>query len=124
MKKPALIFALLLLFSPLPAFAAHPHPESYYVAKWCAEQHGQTEVRLPDGTRADCVTDTHAIEFDFAHKWYEAVGQAMYYGLQTGKEPGIVLIMEKPGDYKYWLRMNSTLEHYRVPVKMWKLEGK
>ena len=26
---------------------------------------GQVEVMLPDGTRCDCVTDTHAIEFDF-----------------------------------------------------------
>jgi hypothetical protein len=28
-------------------------------------QKGQVEVVLPDGTRCDCVTDTHAIEFDF-----------------------------------------------------------
>jgi len=27
------------------------------------------EVALPDGTRCDCVTDTHAIEFDFGGTW-------------------------------------------------------
>ena len=28
-------------------------------------QMGRVEVVLPDGARCDCVTDTHAIEFDF-----------------------------------------------------------
>ena len=28
---------------------------------------------LPDGTRCDCVTDTHAIEFDFGVNWAEAL---------------------------------------------------
>lgn len=27
--------------------------------------HGQIEVILQDGTRSDCLTETHAIEFDF-----------------------------------------------------------
>ena len=30
--------------------------------EWQGEQ---VEVVLPDGTRCDCVTDTHVIEFDF-----------------------------------------------------------
>jgi hypothetical protein len=41
------------------------HPEKWYQQKWCEAHKGQTEVVLPDGTRCDCVTDTHAIEFDF-----------------------------------------------------------
>jgi hypothetical protein len=34
-------------------------------AKMVQAQEGRVEVVLPDGTRCDCVTDTHAIEFEF-----------------------------------------------------------
>jgi hypothetical protein len=55
-------------------------------------------VVLPDGTRCDCLTDTHAIEFDFGNKWAEAIGQSAYYALQTGKKndpvPFSVLIID------------------------------
>ena len=62
---------------------------------------GQVEVVLPDGTRCDCVTETHAIEFDSGSKWAETVGQSAYYALQTGKRAGIVLILETMKDRKY-----------------------
>jgi hypothetical protein len=65
---------------------------------------------LPDGTRCDCLTDTHAIEFDFGNKWAEAVGQSAYYALQTQKKAGIVLILESPKDIKFWIRLNSTIK--------------
>ena len=45
--------------------AKREHPEKWYQKRWCREQGGQMEVVLPDKTRCDCVTDTHAIEFDF-----------------------------------------------------------
>jgi hypothetical protein len=52
------------------------HPEKWYQEKWCRQQGGQIEVVLPDKTRCDCVTDTHAIEFDFGNGWAEAIGQS------------------------------------------------
>lgn len=119
MKKSLLCMALLLAS---PSQAAHLHKERYYQNIWCSEHHGQAEVSLPDQTRADCLTASHAIEFDFAPKWYEAVGQALYYSLQTGKRGGIVLIMESPGDLNYWLRMNSTIKHFKLPIDTWKEE--
>ncbi len=64
MKKIALIFITIFLF-PLLLFAKREHPEKWYQEKWCEAYKGQVEVVLPDGTRCDCVTDTHAIEFDF-----------------------------------------------------------
>jgi hypothetical protein len=45
--------------------AKREHPEKWYQQTWCEAQKGRIEVVLPDGTRCDCVTDTHAIEFDF-----------------------------------------------------------
>ena len=116
-----LIVLLSICLAPPGALAKHRHLEKWYQNKWCVEHQGQAEVVLPDGTRADCLTDTHAVEFDFGQKWAEAIGQALYYGLQTGKKPGVVLIMEDEKDLKFWLRLNSTIEHFRLPVKTWKL---
>ena len=73
---------------------------------------GQVEVVLPDGTRCDCLTDTHAIEFDFGSKWAEAIGQSAYYALQTGRKAGVVLVLETAKDRKYWMRLNTTIEHF------------
>lgn len=98
----------------------HQQPESYYVNQWCQ---GEIELVLPDRTRCDCVTDTHAIEVDFGSKWYQAVGQALYYSLQTGKRAGIALIVESPKDLKYWLRLNSTIEHHGLPIDTWRIDG-
>ncbi len=53
------------------------HPESWYQENWCREHGGKTEVSLNDGTRADCVTPSHIIEFDFGDNWYESV-EAVY----------------------------------------------
>jgi len=115
------ILTLLILF-PLIAYAKHLHPEKHYQSQWCADHRGQTEVTLPDRTRCDCLTDTHAMEFDFGPKWAEAIGQALYYGLQTGKRPGIVLIMERKADYKYWIRFNTVISHYRLPIDTWMVQ--
>ena len=98
-------------------------PERYYQNQWCYDHHGQAEVMLPDQTRADCITATHAIEFDFGRKWAESLGQALYYSLQTSKRAGIVLILERPEDRKYFIRLNSTIQHFRLPVDTWELSA-
>ena len=56
---------IIIFIFPSLLFAKREHPERWYQKKWCEEQKGKVEVVLPDGTRSDCVTDTHAIEFDF-----------------------------------------------------------
>ena len=102
------------------ANAKNLHPEKWYQAEWCKTNGGQLEVVLPDKTRCDCVTSSHAIEFDFGRKWAEAIGQALYYSIQTGKKPGIVLILERKGDYKYWIRLNTIISHFGLPIDTWK----
>jgi hypothetical protein len=59
-----LIFIIIFIL-PAPLLAKREHPEKWYQEEWCEAYEGQVEVVLPDGTRCDCVTDTHAIEFDF-----------------------------------------------------------
>lgn len=102
---------------------AATYPEKHYQDPWCSEHHGQAEVVLPDKTRADCITGTHAIEFDFGRKWAESLGQALYYSLQTGKRAGIVLILERPEDRKYFIRLNSTIQHFRLPIDTWEISS-
>jgi hypothetical protein len=119
MKFWTVLFVTLALFVPGAVHAKHDHPERWYQERWCSKNGGRAEVTLPDKTRCDCETDKHAIEFDFGSKWAEAIGQALYYGLQTGKRPGVVLILERETDRKYWIRLNSTIDHYSLPIKAW-----
>jgi hypothetical protein len=103
--------------------AKRENPEKWYQEKWCEAHEGEVEVVLPDGTRCDCVTDTHAIEFDFGSKWAEAIGQSAYYSLQTDKKAGIVLILETLKDRKYWIRLNTTIEHFNLLIDTWSIEN-
>lgn len=117
------LMSTLALFQVNVVFAAHEHKEKYYQEKWCSEHNGQAEVVLSDKTRADCITDTHAIEFDFGKKWAESLGQALYYSLQTGKRAGIVLILESPKDREYFIRLNSTIQHFNLPIDTWEVSN-
>ena len=105
MKKVS-YFLFLLFFMSLPVQAKRMHYEATYQNKWCTEMCGKQEYELDDKTRVDCLTKTHAIEFDFANKVYEGIGQSLYYGIKTKKKPGIVLIVENPEkEQKYIKRM-------------------
>ncbi len=79
--------------------------ESYYVNQWCTSDFGRKEVVLWDMTRVDCVTKDYAIEFDFAKKWAESIGQSLYYAKMTGKKPAVVLILKAESDYRYVKRI-------------------
>jgi len=112
---------LLILALACPAWAAgqgHEHPERWYQERWCATR-GQMEVVLPDGSRCDCLTDDYAIEFDFGHKWAEAIGQALNYAAQTGKRPGIVLILEREGDERFLERIRTVDRAFGLGVTVW-----
>lgn len=90
MKK---LFFVVLMLVPTLVFAT-THPEKFYQDKICEDMGGKTEVVTQTGTRCDCLTDEYAIEFDFAHKWAESVGQSLDYAAHFQKKAGIVLIME------------------------------
>ncbi len=79
--------------------------EAYYVSQWCRDDFGKTEFLLWDNTRVDCLTKDYAIEFDFAKKWAESVGQSLYYAKMTGKKPAVALILTDLSDYRYVKRV-------------------
>jgi len=47
---------------------------------------------------------------------------ALYYSIQTGKHARVALILEKPTDRKYWIRLNSVIEHFKLPIDTWEIK--
>ena len=98
----------------------HPHNESSYQHAYCSTHKGIEEYELPDKTRVDCLTDEYAIEFDFANKYYEAIGQALHYAILTGKKPKVVLILDKKYKNKqmiYFERVKEIGKIYNIDVE-------
>lgn len=110
------LFIVFSLISPS-TYAKHLHYEKEYQEYFCNLYGGTMEVQLRDYTRVDCETENNAIEFDFAKKWAESVGQSLYYSLRTGKKAGIVLIMENPVKDKYYLmRVLDLAKEHNIDV--------
>lgn len=114
MKKTVILTAFVLLIPSV--LAKHCHKENYYQKIWCDKNSGITEYILPDKTRVDCLTKDYALEFDFAHKWAESVGQALYYAKMTKKKPAVALIMESSNDEKYYNRVNILAKEYNITL--------
>lgn len=108
--------ALSLILISMPSFAGHMYPEKYYQNIWCKENRGIQEYRLNDNTRVDCLTKTHAVEFDFASKWAESIGQSLHYSMMTNKKAGIVLIIENGNDFKYYNKIKPLCEKYDITL--------
>ena len=95
---------------------AHQFLEKEYQKKWCSDKKGKLEVVLNSGERADCITEEYAIEFDFAKKYTEAIGQSLLYSIEANKKAGIVLIIEKITDEKYLKRLQIVANVYNIKV--------
>lgn len=109
MKNFGVIFIIILILLTLKAnafeygytssgykYVKHLHSESAYQHAWCSANAGIEEYKNKDLTRVDCLTKTNAVEFDFANKWAESIGQALHYQKMTGKRGKVVLILENP----------------------------
>ena len=92
MKKFLIMFFILIS---TPVFA-HEHNEASYQHAWCKLYNGIEEYENKDFTRVDCLTKINAVEFDFANKWAESIGQALHYQYMTGRKGKVVLILENP----------------------------
>lgn len=115
MKK--ICIGLILLLTVTPAMAKRLYSEATYQKAWCDKRGGVTEYVLNDKTRVDCLLPDMAVEFDFANKWAECIGQALYYGRQTNRQPACVLIMERgEKDLKYLYRLRRVA--YKKGVKL------
>ena len=96
----------------------HKHNEASYQDVWCSIHGGITEYENDDKTRVDCITDKHAVEFDFANKWAESIGQALHYGIMTGKKPKVVLILDNPKPQMvYYKRVEKLGKKYKFDTE-------
>ena len=96
----------------------HQHNEASYQEIWCKAHNGIKEYKNRDYTRVDCLTKDNAVEFDFATKWAESIGQALHYQLMTGKRAKVVLILEKPTDKStYYKRVETLAKKYNFDVE-------
>ena len=76
------------------------------------------EERLRDGTRVDIMTDKYAIEVDWAPKWAEGIGQALYYAACTDRQPCVLLLCENIGHKRFVSRtvLVQTATHPRFAI--------
>lgn len=115
MKKFFLLIFILLFIFPVKVEGKRLHKEIEYQQYWCNKHNGILEYELDDKTRVDCLTNNLAVEVDFANKWAECIGQALYYGIKTNKQPSCLLIMENgEKDLKYLKRLKCTAEHKKI----------
>lgn len=98
-------------FKPVSNVCNKEMKEKDYVQKYCK---GEIEYTLSDRTRVDCLTDEFAIEYDWAHKWAESIGQSLYYAHMTGKKPAVAIIMKSPEDEKYIKRIQLADERITI----------
>lgn len=113
MQKHILIL-LITIFYAVDASAGHKHKEAEYRDAWCR---GVTEVVLPNGTRADCVTSNYIVEVEFAAKWQQAIGQALNFAEQTGKRPAILMIIDRDKDWRYFRKCRRTAT--KNGIRLW-----
>lgn len=113
---------LLLILVVLSGCAHKPPHEKDYQEWWCRKHGGNTEYRLADGIRVDCLTGEYAVEVEYAHKWAESIGQALYYAQQTGRKPGVLLILRDRVDERHLKRLRSVAKEQGI--KVWTVRPK
>ena len=92
--------------------------EADYVALVCSRLGGVTEYRTAVSARVDCLTETQAIEFDWANKWYEGITQALYYAMLTERQAVLALIEKGPNSQRYVARARSLIDFYALSVEL------
>ena len=108
---------ILLFFVTITTWGQLPkQKEEVYQNLFAKAINGQTEYVLKDNSRVDIVTDTYAIEVDFAHKWAEAIGQSLYYAESLDKKPGILLVVNGKQQNRYIFRLLTVTRKYGITV--------
>jgi len=73
----------LLFLSISPLYAKRLHSEKWYQNAIANYWQAKTEVSVANG-RVDIVGRNYASEVEFADKWKNAIGQSLWYSMQTG----------------------------------------
>ena len=129
MEKYALIILAVLVI----VFLAWPAKKKQSTPKYkkgterqfqIAHAEGEIEVTITQGelrVRVDDVTNTHVIEYDFAEKQNEAVGQSLLYAAMDDKlrKAGIVFILKRKSDWKHVEKLKRNIRYNRLKIDVW-----
>ncbi|MCP4984776.1 MAG: hypothetical protein GY928_01555 [Colwellia sp.] len=118
-----LLILLIAAVLAQPTLAKSPQGNKWHEADFVdAHCEGEVEFVLADRTRVDCLTNTHAIEYDWGKKWAESLGQALFYSAMTGKKAGIVLIVNPKTKDRYLKRLNKAISDNNLAVDVWTIK--
>jgi len=115
-----IIIIIILFILPIDLYAKKN--EKYYQTIHCNKLNGKIEYRLEDKTRIDCLTKNKAIEHDWAKKWAECLGQALYYGAKKEKTPTCALIGSKKEFNKYSSKIKFISSYYDLNIEILHIE--
>ena len=107
------IYTTWLDDEPKPVSKKH---EAYYIKKLADQLDGETE-KIIKGGRIDILTNEHAIEVEWAPKWKESIGQALWYAQHENKKPRIILLLKKDTDRNYFVRLNTALVYAKLNIE-------
>lgn len=88
---------------------------------WCSSMGGEAEFRLHDNARVDCLLPQYAVEAEYTTKWYESIGQSLYYAMMTERKPAILFIRKK-GDSVHKARIDRFMKVHKE-FKVWWIDG-
>ena len=107
------------IFCTVVAASAYAMSEGEYQKEWCAKHNGEIDYKTQDKTTVDCLTDTYAVELDYAEKWVQSMRKSRDHSLSTGKAPGVVLILQNSADEKHLFKLRKVVEKRRLGIKIW-----
>jgi hypothetical protein len=114
--KHIVLTTLILMMVAAPAYAKS---EAEYKKEWCAKHNGEIDYKTQENTTVDCMTNNYAIEFDFGENWNQAMRKSRHQSLNTGKYPGIVLILQNSANKKHLFKLREIVEKRRLGIKIW-----
>ena len=117
MKKLIFILGMLLIATAL--FSQTRESEKYYQLAFADIMDGTTEIVLSDRTRVDVMTDTHVFEVDFGEKWAESIGQSLHYQGMTGKQAGVLLVIDGDKEERFLNRLMGVAAKHGIDVWVW-----
>ena len=84
--------------------------EAYFKMEIQQQLGGKLEYTVKNG-RIDLLTKEVAYEVAWAEDWKDAIGRSLWYGMQTHRDAGIILLMRERSDLKYRKQLETTIEY-------------
>ena len=114
MKNWSLIIFGLICFSLFSCkkkqVSLEPGSEEFFKNEIQKKIGGKLEYSVKNG-RVDLLTEEVAYEVTWASEWKDAIGKSLWYGMQTHRASGIILIVSDKSDEKYISQLKSTLSY-------------